>query len=141
MDVVTEVVYRANVSVSGGRVGRATSDDGLLDLALARPGSGDGVNPEQLLAAGWGACFLSTIHAIGRKAGIDTSAAMIQVGVTLGKNAEQLFALTADFDVAIPGLATDVVADLVEQAHGRCPYSRALSTTIEIRTSIDGAAA
>jgi Ohr subfamily peroxiredoxin len=141
MDVVSEVVYRANVSVTGGRVGRATSDDGLLDIALARPGSSDGVNPEQLLAAGWGACFLSTVHALGRKSGIDTSRAEVAVGVVLGKNPDQLFALRAEFDVSIPGLATDVVADLVEQAHGRCPYSRALAGSIEIRTMIDGAAA
>ena len=141
MDVVSEVVYRANVSVTGGRVGRATSDDGGLDVALARPGSPDGVNPEQLLAAGWGACFLSTVHALGRKSGVDTSQAELTVSVTLGKNADQLFTLRAEFDVSIPSLPAAVVADLVEQAHGRCPYSRALMGSIEVRTLIDGMAA
>jgi len=136
MDVVNEITYRANVSVTGGRVGRATSDDGLLDITLARPGSKDGVNPEQLLAAGWGACFLSTVHAIGRKSGLDTSTAIIEVGVTLGKNVEQLFTLQADFSVSIPGLAHDQVAELVEQAHGRCPYSRALKGSIALQTTI-----
>jgi Ohr subfamily peroxiredoxin len=136
MDVVNDITYRANVSVAGGRVGRATSDDGLLDIALARPGSKDGVNPEQLLAAGWGACFLSTVHAIGRKAGIDTSTALVEVSVTLGKTAEQFFALQAEFGVSIPGLPHEQVADLVEQAHGRCPYSRALEGSIAMQTTI-----
>lgn len=136
MDVVSEVVYRANVSVAGGRVGKARSDDGLLDLALARPGSHDGVNPEQLLAAGWGACFLSTMHAIGRKSGADTESATVNVVVTLGKTTEQMFALQADFTVEIPGLTRDQVSELVAQAHGRCPYSRALNGSIAVRTTI-----
>jgi Ohr subfamily peroxiredoxin len=136
MDDVNEITYRANVSVTGGRVGRATSDDGLLDIALARPGSKDGVNPEQLLAAGWGACFLSTMHAIGRKSGLDTSAALVQVSVTLGKTAEQFFALQAEFSVSVPGLPNEQVADLIEQAHGRCPYSRALRGSIALQTTI-----
>ena len=57
----TQIVYTAHATATGGRDGRAVSDDGKLDVALARPkemgGNGAGTNPEQLFAAGYAACF------------------------------------------------------------------------------------
>ncbi len=61
----TQIVYTAHATATGGRDGRATSDDGKLDVALARPkemgGNGAGTNPEQLCAAGYSACFLGAM--------------------------------------------------------------------------------
>ena len=61
----TQIVYTAHATATGGRDGRATSDDGKLDVALARPkemgGNGAGTNPEQLFAAGYSACFLGAM--------------------------------------------------------------------------------
>ena len=135
-DVIDEFVYRASVTVSGGRVGHAASDDGLLDVEFARPGSHAGTNPEQMLAAGWGACFLSTIHAVGRKAAIDTENARVVVEVTLGKTVEKFFALEAEIHASLPGVAAEDAMELVEEAHKRCPYSRALSPNIKVRISV-----
>ncbi len=48
-----KVVYTAHAKATGGRDGRATSSDGILDVKLAVPkemgGAGGGTNPEQLL--------------------------------------------------------------------------------------------
>lgn len=60
-------LYTTSVNVTGGEAhhgrasGIARSDDGALDLHLRLPralgGPGGGTNPEQLLAAGYAACF------------------------------------------------------------------------------------
>ena len=46
------------IATSSGRDARAVTSDGRLDLALAPPkemgGTGEGTNPEQLFAAGYG---------------------------------------------------------------------------------------
>lgn len=61
-------LYTARVSVTSGRDGNATSDDGMLSARLAFPkalgGSADGTNPEQLFVAGYAACFASSIRAV-----------------------------------------------------------------------------
>ena len=51
-----KVLYTAHASATGGRDGRAVTSDGQLDVKLAVPkemgGAGNGLNPEQLFAAG-----------------------------------------------------------------------------------------
>ena len=65
MTRIENVLYTANVHVTGGRDGQAQSNDDRLNLKLSPPGSsGRGTNPEQLFAAGWSACF---IGAMGRQ--------------------------------------------------------------------------
>ena len=55
---MNQTLYTGKVRVVGGREGAARSDDGRLDIRLSTPGGpGAGTNPEQLLAAGWSACF------------------------------------------------------------------------------------
>ena len=64
--LIEKVLYRAQVTATGGRDTRAVSSDGVLDLKLTTPrelGSthGRGTNPEQLFAAGYAACFLQAM--------------------------------------------------------------------------------
>ena len=64
-----KVLYAARTHTTGGRDGRAVSDDGRLDVQLNLPkslgGNGTATNPEQLFAAGYSACFLSAIKRAG----------------------------------------------------------------------------
>ena len=61
-----KVVYRAQATSTGGRDGTSRTPDGALDLKLAVPkemgGNGQGVNPEQLFAAGYSACFIGAMR-------------------------------------------------------------------------------
>lgn len=54
-----KLLYTAKVHTTGGREhGVAKSSDDQLDVKFSTPGAGrPGTNPEQLLAAGWSACF------------------------------------------------------------------------------------
>ena len=66
-----KVVYTAHAKATGGRDGRATSSDGILDVKLTVPkemgGAGGGTNPEQLFAAGYSACFLGAMKFVANR--------------------------------------------------------------------------
>src|SRR3546814_20713083 len=64
-----KLLYTGKVHTTGGRErGVARSCDGNLDIRLSTPGAGgSGSNPEQLLAAGWSACFEGAIDLAARK--------------------------------------------------------------------------
>ena len=54
---VEKILFTASATATGGRDGRATTSDGILDVKLTTPkelgGAGAaGSNPEQLFAAG-----------------------------------------------------------------------------------------
>ena len=66
-DDVMSAIYTA-IGTATGREGRARTNDGKLDLQLARPvemgGDGEGTNPEQLFAMGYSACFASALSLV-----------------------------------------------------------------------------
>ncbi len=132
MDIIEKILYTGTVTATGGRAGHASSDDGLLDIDLARPGSGLATNPEQLLAAGWSACFQGALAFVGREAGIDTSKSLVTAQVTLGNDGGGGFALSAKIAVMIPEADLDVVQGLADAAHKVCPYSRATRGNIAV---------
>jgi osmotically inducible protein OsmC len=134
-------VYTANVTVSGGREGRATSDDGVLDVALRRPktnGTADGTNPEQLFAAAYAACFQSALLGAARRAGHDASGSTVDAAVSLGKEESGAYGLAVTLTVRIPDLDVDAVQALANDAHETCPYSRATRGNILVEVIAAG---
>src|SRR2546421_8816875 len=64
--VIDRILYTAEATVEGGREGHARTSDGRLDVDLDVPSEmggagGPGTNPEQLFAAGYAACFQSSM--------------------------------------------------------------------------------
>ena len=133
-------IYTANVSVEGGREGRARNGAGTLDLQLVAPGDDEttttGTNPEELFAAGYAACFQSALGLVASAEEIDTSASRIDASVTLGKDADDHFDLAVSLRVTIPGLDPATGRRLVESAHQICPYSRATRGNIDVRLDV-----
>ena len=131
-----KVLYTAHATATGGRDGRATSNDGHLDVKLAPPrelgGLGGASNPEQLFAAGYSACFLSALKhvAAARKIAVPADAA-VRGAVGIGPIA-QGFGLNAQLEVDLPGMDRDAAQQLVEAAHQVCPYSNATRGNIEV---------
>lgn len=130
-----KIVYTASATTSGGRQGHAASSDGVLDLDLTSPkelgGSGLGTNPEQLFAAGYSACFNGALMMVAKKAGVDASAAQVTVHIGFGPEGES-FAITADLEVAVPGLELAQVQQLADAAHQVCPYSKATRGNVPV---------
>jgi Ohr subfamily peroxiredoxin len=128
-----KVLYTGKTHTSGGRDGFSRSVDGRLDIKLSSPGTaGRGTNPEQLLAAGWSACFISAIRlaAGGMKVALPAGL-VIDAEVDLGM-AGGAYALTARLEISLPDIDPEVAWSLVEAAHQTCPYSRATRGNIDV---------
>lgn len=132
-----DALYTAKATAKGGRDGKVTSSDGVLDVALGMPkslgGSGaDGAtNPEQLFAAGYSACFDSALNLVARqeKKKIQSN---VTAEVSIGKDTDGGFKLGVVLSVAVNGVELDEAKQLVEKAHGVCPYSKATSGNIDV---------
>jgi len=131
-----KVLYTAKARTTGGRDGRAVSDDGLLDVKLAPPkelgGMGGATNPEQLFAAGYSACFMGALkHVAGMKKVAVPADASIEANVDIGP-ISQGFGIAVQMTINLPGLDRAVAQDLVDTAHQVCPYSNATRGNIVV---------
>jgi osmotically inducible protein OsmC len=134
-------LYTARATAHGGRAGHAVSSDGILDVDLRPPkemgGPGGGTNPEQLFAAGYAACFQSALAVVGRRAGVDTSASLLEADVSIGTIPGGGYGLAVVLKIAIPGVDRDTVRSLAEAAHQVCPYSNATRGNIDVTLEVD----
>ena len=137
---IVEPIYTTAATVTGGREGRARSDDGQLDVVLANAeelgGEGTGTNPEQLFAAGYAACFQSAMTGVGERHGVNTSASSIIGKVTLGKAVDEGWGLSVTLRVHIPGVDQETTMRLVEETHRVCPYSRAIDGNVPVTLEV-----
>jgi osmotically inducible protein OsmC len=136
-----DALYTAVATATHGREGRAVTNDGKIDLALAMPvelgGDGQGTNPEQLFAAGYAACFGSALGLVGRQAKVDVSDAAVTAEVGIGKQGEG-FGLKVTLRVELPDTLDEATGrKLVEQAHQVCPYSNATRGNIDVDLVIE----
>jgi len=132
------VQYTGKVRTVGGRDGGGSrSDDGRLALTHTVPGKpGKGANPEQLLAAGWSACFQDAMELAATKMKVvmpADAAINAEVDLCLGDDG---YALQARFNFSVPGLSLDLAQSLVDFAHHTCPYSKALRGSIPVEFSL-----
>ena len=138
MSEVGKVLYTAKTRTTGGREhGASRSSDGSLDVKLSIPGSGRiGTNPEQLLAAGWSACFESAMGIAARKKKITLPADLaIDAAVDLNL-AESGYFLRARLNVSVPGVDRSVAQALVDEADKTCPYSKATRGNIDVAINL-----
>ena len=124
------------VATSSGRDARAVTADGQLDVQLALPkelgGTGDGLNPEQFLAAGWAACFSTVLDRIAQLQNLDAKDVAVTAEVSLVP-AGGKFDLAAVLRVELPDhLRGDTGKKLLEATHATCPYSRATRGNISV---------
>jgi osmotically inducible protein OsmC len=137
-----QVKYRTTATATGGRDGRAHTQDGNLDVKLATPkelgGTGaEGTNPEQLFAAGYAACFLSALRLVGQQLKVQVPGeASVTADVGIGIRAEGGFGLAVELTVNLPGIDRADAERLVETAHQVCPYSNATRNNVDVTLTI-----
>jgi len=137
MTRIEKVLYTAKTHTTGGRDGAARSSDERLEVKLSSPGTAaGGTNPEQLFAAGWSACFLSSLGLVAGKMKVPLPAdravdAEVDLGMTGGA-----YLLRARLNVSLPGLEHDVAQALVDAAHETCPYSKATRGNLEVTINL-----
>lgn len=140
--MTVDVKYTARATATGGgRDGHARTDDGRIDLALAVPaemgGPGGGTNPEQLFAAGYAACFLGAMRFVAGQEKVRVpDGASVSSHIGIGPRAAGGFGITAQLDIALPGMNREEAQALVEKAHQVCPYSNATRGNLDVRLNL-----
>lgn len=137
-----KVRYQTKAMVTGGRNGYAVTEDGGLRLDLSVPkelggNGGNGANPEQLFAIGYGACFLSAVAAnVTREGWKMTADPTVAATVGTGPRTEGGFGLTVALALTLPGLTPEQAETVVAKADAACPYSNALRNNVDVELSI-----
>lgn len=140
--MTTNVLYKTSATATGGRAGHAATPDGNLKVGLTRPkelgGDGaPGTNPEQLFAAGYAACFLSSMQFLATQGGPKVpNEAAVKASVGIGPRTEGGFGLEVALAVYLPGLAKADAEALVHKAHQVCPYSNATRNSLDVRLEV-----
>ncbi|WP_133649887.1 organic hydroperoxide resistance protein [Paraburkholderia flava] len=133
MNQTDKVLYTAKTHTTGGRDGTSRSSDDRLDVQLSAPGSSlPGTNPEQLLAAGWSACFIGAMRRAAQKMKIELPRDVsVDAEIDLVTNDDGFF-LQARLNVSLPGIDTEVAQAVADAAHQICPYSKATRGNIDV---------
>jgi Ohr subfamily peroxiredoxin len=137
MTRIEKVLYTGKTHTTGGRDGASRSSDGRLDVKLSPPGSpAAGTNPEQMLAAGWSACFIGAMGIAAKQLKVALPAdAAVDAEVDLGMNGDA-YLLQARLNVSLPGIEREVAQQLADRAHQTCPYSKATRGNIDVVITI-----
>ncbi|KAI0477316.1 OsmC/Ohr family [Xylariaceae sp. FL0804] len=112
-------------------------------MAKALGGTGDKgkTNPEELFAAGYGACFQSAMNAAAASMGVKMPTkvedSVVETAVHLVGDMKALdMGLRVDMKVKVRGLSREDLDAVVSKAKEVCPYSRAtkgnVTTNIEV---------
>lgn len=142
-----QALYTGRVRVTGGEAGHgrasgvAKSDDGALDVNLRLPkelgGPGGGSNPEQLLAAGYAACFHGALTLLASRSGVELKDLVVDAAVTFSRDpVDGLFLLSAEIRVGLPGLDRVLAAELVRNTERICPYAKMFRRGIDHIVSV-----
>lgn len=140
---MTKILYSTKGWATGGRTGKAQSEDGRISVVLDTPkelggSGGDGTNPEQLFAMGYSACFLGALKAVAGKEKVkipDDTKVTATVGIGPRDDGKG-FGLDVALAIDIPGMDKAQVEDLVQKAHVVCPYSDFSRGNVDVKLSV-----
>lgn len=128
-------LYTAEVTATGGRDGQVKSSDGIINFDVRKPtsmgGTGDATNPEQLFAAAWSACFLGAMVAVSEKDNVDLKDATVNAKVSFNEE-NNSFYLSAALEIHVPTMSVSDAQALADKAHKICPYSKITRGNIEV---------
>lgn len=135
-----KILYTAKAISNGGRDGRVRVENTPLEFDMAKPpelggSGGTGVNPEQLFAAGYAACFESALLHAARRKNLILKSTSIAVEVGIGPNGKGGYSLTVSIVATIMGVDQETADFLTEEAHQICPYSNATRENIDVSVS------
>ena len=136
-----KVLYTATATATGGRTGTARSSDGVLEVQLSTPrelggAGGPGTNPEQMFAAGYSACFIGAMKAVGAKMKVKVpDDVSITSDVGIGP-IPQGFGIQVAMRISVPGMDRATAEQIVAAAHQVCPYSNATRGNVDVTLTV-----
>jgi osmotically inducible protein OsmC len=103
---------------------------------VSRFESGDGTNPEELIAAAHAGCFSMALSSALGQAGFTPASIATSAAVHLDRIADGFGITKIDLDTVatVPGIDDSAFQEIAEQAKAGCPVSKALAA-IEITLS------
>jgi len=134
-----KALYTTTAVSSGGRSGKVSVQDSALEFSMSPPAemgsTKPGVNPEQLFAAGYAACFGSALQHVVRVRKLHIPAPDVRLTVGIDKDESGGYYLSAEIVGVIRGVDQSLADELVKEAHTVCPYSKATMGNIEVALS------
>ncbi|MDH4468558.1 MAG: Ohr family peroxiredoxin [Bacteriovoracaceae bacterium] len=129
-------LYSTTVVVEGGRNGIAHSTDGNLKLSLSlhKEFGGDGkpgTNPEQLIAAGYAACFESTLRYLAGQNKTPLKSVRIEAKVDVLPDPKAGHQLATHLKNFFSSLTHAQATTLVSEAQKVCPYHKMINGNIK----------
>lgn len=140
------VLYSARATVVGARTGHVDGENLKVDLTMAKAlgGTGDAgkTNPEELFAAGYGACFQSAMNASAAGLGIKMPSkkedSIVEARVDLVGDMKKLdMGLKVELLVKVRGLSKEDLTKVTEKAKEVCPYSRATAGNVHTTINVE----
>jgi Ohr subfamily peroxiredoxin len=110
-----------------------------VDLTMAKtlggPGDAGKTNPEELFAAGYGACFQSAMNAVAPTLGVKMPSkpedSIVESTVHLVGSMKDLdMGLRVELLVKVRGIEKEKLEEVVYKARQVCPYSRATKDNV-----------
>ncbi|KAH7397438.1 OsmC/Ohr family [Pyrenochaeta sp. MPI-SDFR-AT-0127] len=132
-------LYSARAHVVGARTGHVDGENLKVDLTMAKALGGKGdkgkTNPEELFAAGYGACFQSAMNAVAPTLGVKMPStpedSIVESTVELVGSMKDLdMGLRVQLLVKVRGLEKADLEKVVQKARQVCPYSRATKDNV-----------
>ena len=134
------IAYETTAYSTGGRGGHVRVEGTPIDFEMALPaqlGGGDkeGVNPEQLFAAGYAACFGSALQHVIRVRKLPLPPPDVQAAVGIGRNDAGNFQLEVSITAIVDTDDAALADSIAQEAHTVCPYSHATRGNITVTVS------
>ena len=134
-----KALYTTTAESTGGRSGKVAVNGTMLAFEMSPPaemgGTKPGVNPEQLFAAGYAACFGSALQHVVRVRKLHIPTPSIRLTVGIDKDENGGYFLSADIVGIFKGVEQGLAEELVKEAHTVCPYSKATMNNIAVTLS------
>ena len=136
-----KTLYTTAATATGGRNGKVTSENGVLNIDVKMPkalggANDDFLNPEMLFAGGYAACFDSALNVVIKMEQVKTGMTSVTANVSIGQNENGGFGLSAELHANIPGVSIEVAQQLIEKAHAVCPYSNATRGNMDVKLTV-----
>ena len=141
------ILYSVSAKAVGARNGHVDGGEGLkVDLGMPKSLGGKGglnkTNPEELFAAGYGACFQSAMNIVAQGEGVSMPSkpedSVIDTTVHLvGDLKKADLGIRVDMIVKVKGVKQDVLEKIVEKTKTVCPYSRATQGNVTTAVKVE----
>ena len=130
--MTAKLLFTGKTHTTNGQNGAAHSSDGFLDIKLPQPHPA----AENLFGAAWSACYMGALElAAGKKHVKLPPEVAVDAEINLNNDSGGFF-LTSKLNVSLPGVDRKVAEELIQDAHGICPYSKAVHGNIAVETKL-----